>query len=262
MTLAEQRAPAPQDGSGPAAGYRFGETEDYRLGPQLGTPDLTIKKAQEGPFFYSMTGSYLLFVSNLGPGATTGQIVAYDLLPLTLTPVSATGTGWACSIIGQLVTCTHPGPLAAGASLPPIQVKVQVAAYSIPPARTVQNCARVSTPGDIDESNDQVCISTVLRLRVVISLVPGGTKLTWPHEPSFIGYRVWRNKTPYFRPNAEGADLLAELRPDPDATGMMSFTDTQPLPTGYYLIQSMSDEEQELDYSETGRFAFGLTPGQ
>ena len=43
---------------------------------------------------------------------------------------------------------------------------------------------------------------------------------------------------------------------------MMSFTDTQPLPTGYYLIQSMSDEEQELDYSETGRFAFGLTPGQ
>ena len=110
MTLAEQSAPAPQEGSGPAAGYRFGETEDYRLGPQLGTPDLTIKKAQEGPFFYSMTGSYLLFVSNLGPGATTGQIVAYDLLPPTLTPVSATGTGWACSIVGQLVTCTHSRP--------------------------------------------------------------------------------------------------------------------------------------------------------
>jgi len=58
------------------------------------------------------TAVYTLRVSNQGPSVATGVTVS-DNLPTTLTPVSASGAGWSCTITGQLVSCAHPAPLSA-----------------------------------------------------------------------------------------------------------------------------------------------------
>lgn len=54
--------------------------------------------------------------------ASTGTQDAYagftvvDTLPAGLTSGSATGEGFDCTVAGQVVTCAHDGPLAAGES--------------------------------------------------------------------------------------------------------------------------------------------------
>ncbi len=114
-------------------------------------PDLTITKTHAGNFTVGSNGSYQLTVSNVGAGATTGPITVSDALPTGLTYVSATGTGWSCSAVGQAVTCTTPGPVAPAAALPTITLTVSVGAAAVP---SVVNTSAVSTAGDANASND------------------------------------------------------------------------------------------------------------
>ena len=130
-------------------------------------PDLSISKAAEGPLVSGQLGSYQITVSNVGTASMPGPITVTDTLPADLSFVSATGTGWSCSASGQTVTCTHPGPVPAGGSLPPITLTVQVAAD----AQKVENCATVKmveqppTPEvphwvyipDANPANDRAC---------------------------------------------------------------------------------------------------------
>ena len=89
-------------------------------------PDLTIAKSHTGNFTVGVNGAYTITVSNAaGSGPTTGTITVTDTLPTGLTYVSGTGTGWSCSAVGQAVTCTTAGPLAAGASSNPITLTVE-----------------------------------------------------------------------------------------------------------------------------------------
>ena len=53
-----------------------------------------------------------------------------------------------CSISGQAVTCTTPGPLAAGQSLPPIAVTVQTAAMQLNPTAQVSTDDDAGQPGE------------------------------------------------------------------------------------------------------------------
>lgn len=114
-------------------------------------PDLTITKSHTGNFIAGKTGLYSITVSNsnIGNGATNGAVTVSDTLPTGLTPTTASGTGWSCTISGQTVTCTRSDALAINSSYPPISVNVNVATNA--PAN-VTNTATVSG-GAEDKSN-------------------------------------------------------------------------------------------------------------
>ncbi len=50
-------------------------------------------------------GKYYVQISNIGPVNTGGPISVKTTLPAGITPTGATGTGWTCSLTGQIVTC-------------------------------------------------------------------------------------------------------------------------------------------------------------
>src|SRR5205085_11265499 len=115
-----------------------------------GVPDVTIAKRHSGNFTQGQTGTYTLTASNAGGAATSGTVTVSDTVPAGLTPTSATGTGWACSISGQTITCTRSDALAAGASYPAISLAVSVAPNS---ALSVTNSAAVSGGGQTNTAN-------------------------------------------------------------------------------------------------------------
>lgn len=105
--------------------------------------NLAIAKSHSGSFTTGQSGSYTLSVSNAGPAVASGTTTVTDTLPAGLSFASAAGTGWSCGAVAQVVTCTHPGPLASAASLPSITLTVSVAPNA--PA-SVTNTATVSNP--------------------------------------------------------------------------------------------------------------------
>jgi len=74
-----------------------------------------------------------------------------DALPAPLGLVSASGTGWTCSVEAQTATCNRADSAAPGASFPPVTVGVNVAIDA--PASLV-NVASISGGGDVNNSNN------------------------------------------------------------------------------------------------------------
>jgi uncharacterized repeat protein (TIGR01451 family) len=115
------------------------------------SPDLAIVKSHVGNFTAGNNGTFTLAVSNVGTGATTGTITVTDTLAAQFTYVSATAAGWSCGASGQLVTCTNPGPIAAGASATSIPLTVAVSSSA---SGGISNTATVATTGDTVSSNN------------------------------------------------------------------------------------------------------------
>lgn len=89
-------------------------------------------------------------------GSGNGLITVTDTLPAGLSPVSAAGAGWTCTITGQTVTCTRPGPYVDGnfTNMPPISVAATVNALG-----SVTNNAVVTIPEtDPVSTNNQASI--------------------------------------------------------------------------------------------------------
>ncbi len=114
-------------------------------------PDLTISKTHSGNFTRGGTGVYTIISKNSGGVVTTGTVTVKDTVPTGLTPASASGTGWTCSIAGQVVTCTRSDALAPNSSYPAITLAVNVAGSA--PASVV-NTAVVSGGGETTTTND------------------------------------------------------------------------------------------------------------
>src|SRR5439155_11625700 len=81
-----------------------------------------------------------------------------DTLPAGLGFVSATGAGWTVNVAGQVITATHPGPIAPGDSLT-LSVDVLPGAAAVP---GVVNSASTTVPGDPDPANDTASDPTVV----------------------------------------------------------------------------------------------------
>lgn len=141
-------------------------------------PDLTIAKTHTGNFTVGANGSFTLTVSNVGAAATVAAITVTDTLPTELTFVSANGTGWTCSNVGQAVTCTHPGPLGVGASLPAITLTVNPNTDTGSP---FSNTAAVSTPGDGNATNNSSTDSVIVTLGGAPDLI-----VTKTHTGNFL----------------------------------------------------------------------------
>jgi hypothetical protein len=113
-------------------------------------PDLSLAVTNNGPFKAGGTGTYTLTTSNAAnAGPTADTVTDTFTVPAGLTVRSAAGTGWQCSISGQIVTCTRPGSgadaLDPGSSYPPVTITVAIPATA---SGQVSATAVTSTPGD------------------------------------------------------------------------------------------------------------------
>ena len=118
----------------------------------LCSPDLSITKSHVGNFTRGSTASFTVTVSNVSLlGATNGVVTVNDTLPLGLTPISASGTNWTCSVAVQTFSCVRADSLAIGASYQSIAINANVIQSA--PA-TVINTAVVGGGGDANLLND------------------------------------------------------------------------------------------------------------
>lgn len=115
-------------------------------------PDMMPTKTHVGNFLRGSTASYTIQVQNVSPfGPSSGLVTINDTLPTGVTPTSASGTGWACGVASQTVSCTRSDSLVAGSSYPSITINVNVAQTA--PA-IVRNSAVVGGGGEINLAND------------------------------------------------------------------------------------------------------------
>jgi len=137
------------------------EVTGRTVGPALpvGAPDLAVQKLLDGELRTGQEAIYVIRVSNVGTATALGPIQVVDTLPAGLSFVSASGAGWTCTVLGQTVTCTHPGPLPSGGTLT-LTLRVKVLAQA---GTQLANCATVSAPGDVNPVNNRACLTSVVQ---------------------------------------------------------------------------------------------------
>ena len=132
-------------------------------------PDLTVTSTHFGPLVQGQTGAtYTLTVANAGNMPTRGVVTMTDTLPEGLTATTLSGVGWSCTL--TLLSCTRSDVLAAGATYPPVTLRVNVASEA---AATVTNLAIVNG-NEINIGNDTASDPTLI-------LVPGAFNI-----PTFV----------------------------------------------------------------------------
>jgi fimbrial isopeptide formation D2 family protein/uncharacterized repeat protein (TIGR01451 family) len=143
--------------------------------------DFAIASSHTGSFSTGGTGSYTLTATNNGPDqyAPTDTVTVTDTLPTGETYVSASGTGWTCGAVGQVVTCTVSNvTVNSGSSLPAITVNVNVATNA---AASLTNTATVASNPSLDyntANNTATDVTTIVQPDLSTStksvLNPGG----------------------------------------------------------------------------------------
>lgn len=108
---------------------------------------------------------YTIDVANAGPGAASALVVT-DTLPATLGFVSASGTGWACSATGQVVTC-NLAALASGADASQLTLVATAPASGA----TITNTASVTSgTGDPVTTNNSATVMTTVNAAADLAL--------------------------------------------------------------------------------------------
>src|SRR5262245_12838827 len=113
-------------------------------------PDLRIFKSHNSDFVRGSQGTYSIGVSNFTQVAVPGATTVTDTLPVGLTFVSSTGTGWSCSAAGQTVTCTNPNTIEPFATS---NLLITVAVDNAIPSEFT-NTVTLSNSNDSDPSNN------------------------------------------------------------------------------------------------------------
>jgi fimbrial isopeptide formation D2 family protein/uncharacterized repeat protein (TIGR01451 family) len=121
------------------------------FGVKYHTIGLSLVKTHTGVFKAGGTGAYTINVANtvvypeVNPPTEPQPVRVVDTLPTGLTYVSASGTGWSCSAVGQVVTCdaTSLQDLTTSKTFPPITINVSIAGNA---PSTITNNAEVTDP--------------------------------------------------------------------------------------------------------------------
>ncbi|HEY7290045.1 MAG TPA: DUF11 domain-containing protein [Vicinamibacterales bacterium] len=149
------------DGGGDTTPNDNVSTDNVPIAPP-NKPNLVLTKSHTGNFFQGQQGAaYRLRVGNLGQAPSTGQVVVSDDVPVGLVPTSASGTGWSCTITGQVAACTRSDALASGAYWPDITLIVNVAMN----AASVVNIATISGGGDVTSTDNGARDATTVDAR-------------------------------------------------------------------------------------------------
>jgi uncharacterized repeat protein (TIGR01451 family) len=117
--------------------------------------------SRSGPLAVGEAVSYRITATNIGADASQGPLTVVDQLPAGLTYQGFSGSGWTCADETPLIRCAHGGLLPAGASLPPLQLAVQVGASALP---GVTNTARVDAADNRGDPADASVASTLRSL--------------------------------------------------------------------------------------------------
>jgi uncharacterized repeat protein (TIGR01451 family) len=131
--------------------------------PTVSVPvaDLVVRVTPTGSFSQGAAAAvYVLTVTNIGLGSTSGPVTVTATLPAGLTPTAANRgviNGWTVSVSGQTVTATRNDVLASGASYPVLPLTVSVATSA--PA-TVTTVATVSGGGEDNTDNNTAAVVT------------------------------------------------------------------------------------------------------
>jgi uncharacterized repeat protein (TIGR01451 family) len=160
-------------------------------------PLLVITKHHTGNFTVGVNGIYTIVVSNIGGVASSGQIDVSD--PLTagalaipvFSFVSATGTGWTCSVIGpiDIAHCLSAAVIPAGGSAPPIALTVLPNVSG-----TVTNTAIVIGGGELITTHASA--SDVTLVTAAVPTVPGWTLIALTVLLAVAGVVAMRRRTP------------------------------------------------------------------
>lgn len=114
--------------------------------------DVQVASQHTDPFTRGTTDTYTWTVSNAGPSAA-GALTVSSTLPASVSYVSGTGAGTTCGAVGQLVTCTLPGGLAVGASVP---ITLGVAVSASAAASFTPTVTATSVTSDPNTTNNTV----------------------------------------------------------------------------------------------------------
>jgi len=137
------------------------------------TPDMTLGKSHVGNFVRGSTASYTVPVRNLSPfGPSNGVVTINDTLPFGLTPTSAIGTGWSCSVSSQTLSCVRGDSVAGNSAYPSITINANVSQSA--PA-TVTNTAIVAGGGEINLANDTATDVASVVSNADLSVTDSGT---------------------------------------------------------------------------------------
>jgi uncharacterized repeat protein (TIGR01451 family) len=120
--------------------------------------DLAITSTHTGAFTPGTRSAYRMAVHNGGPSDAVEPVVS-DVLPAGETLVSATGTAWSCSAIGQTVTCILASGLIAGADAGAITLTVAIDPAYTGTAFTDTATVSSSTPDPVMTNNTATDIS-------------------------------------------------------------------------------------------------------
>ncbi len=134
-----------------------------------GVPDLALAVAHIGNFTQGNCGdTYMIIVTNLGTATSSGIVTVSNTLPVGLTAVELTGTGWTGDL--SSLSCTRVDGLLPGAAYPPIILRVDVAADAPP---CVTNVAMVFGGGDTNGANNHASDPTTINAAAVPAVVTG-----------------------------------------------------------------------------------------
>ncbi len=132
------------------------------------TPDLTVTKTHTGNFVRGGNGTYTITATNSGNATTVGVATISDTLPTGLTPISASGTGWTCTIAGQNVNCNRSDALTANSSYPVVSITASVTQNA---SNSLSNTVNVNGGGELDSSNNSATDPTTIVSNADLSLV-------------------------------------------------------------------------------------------
>ena len=137
-------------------------------------PDLTLTKSHTGSFPPAGRGIYDLTIRNAGNAPTTGTVMVTDTMPAGLTPESAVGTGWNCTIDGLAVSCTRSDTLVPQGSYPPVVISVSVASTA---ASSLVNIATVAGGGEVNTANDTASDPTLIGPPIITNVAASNTTI-------------------------------------------------------------------------------------
>jgi MSHA biogenesis protein MshQ len=119
--------------------------------------DLTLAMTRSVPLTPGGTASYTMTITNAGSQSEPGPLTIADTLPAGLTYASASGSGWSCSVAGQVVTCQKTGALAAGATATPLLINVSISGSA---SGVLTNTATASGTGGDGNTNNNTASDT------------------------------------------------------------------------------------------------------
>jgi len=121
----------------------------------IDSADLQIVKSPVGTPVAGQDFSWYLAVTNNGPDAAVGPITVTDPMPGTLTSISASGSGWTCTVATSTITCTRSNSLPSGASYPVITVTGHVPATTNDGTHLVNTATVAGTTYDPKPGNNE-----------------------------------------------------------------------------------------------------------